>query len=292
LFRVGTCSWKFDSWKGLVYRPGISGSHVDFLREYARIFDTVEIDSWFWSLFPPGVKMPAPHEPREYAEAVPEDFVFSIKVPNAITLTHFYAKQPTAYAAYANRPNPHFLDVGLMTCFLERLAPMRSRLGPLIFQFEYLNRKKMPSLKAFLERLGAFFDGMPGGFDFAVEVRNPDYLIGPYFDFLRRRNLGVVLIEGYYMPPIARVAAEHDIATDGPCVIRLQGPDRSEIEKLANGRWDRIILPQNDSMDAMIEIILRQNMLRKMRTYVHANNHFEGCAPLTIDRLVKRLVVV
>ncbi len=288
LLRVGTCSWKFDSWKGLVYRPGVSGGAAEYLREYARIFDTVEIDSWFWSLFPPGVKMPAPNEPQELAEATPEDFVFSIKAPNSITLTHFYAKQPPTYSAYANRPNPHFLDAGLMTDFLERLAPMRSRLGPLILQFEYLNRNKMPSLEIFLERLDAFFDRLPGGFDFAIEVRNPNYLIRSFFDFLRSRNLGMVLIEGYYMPPIAEVAAEHDIATGGPCVIRLQGPDRSEIEKLSDGRWDRVILPQDESMNALIAI-LRQNMLRKMRTFVHANNHFEGCAPLTIDRLAKRL---
>jgi uncharacterized protein YecE (DUF72 family) len=288
LLRVGTCSWKFDSWKGLVYRSNLSGGPADYLRNYARIFDTVEIDSWFWSLFPPGVKMPTPNEPREFAEAVPEDFLFSVKVPNSVTLTHFYAKQPPVYAAWANRPNPHFLDVGVMTDFLDRLSPMRSRLGPLIFQFEYLNRNKMPSLEAFLDKLDAFFDRMPAGFSFAVEVRNPNYLLKGYFDFLRRRGLGVVLIEGYYMPPIAQVVAEHDIATGGPCVIRLQGPDRSQIEKLADGRWDRVLLPQDESLNAVIAI-LRQNMLRKMRTFVHANNHFEGCAPLTLQRLTQRL---
>ncbi len=288
LLRVGACSWKFDAWKGLVYRPNLSGGPADYLSAYAHIFDTVEIDSWFWSLFPPGIKLPAPNEPREFAEAVPDDFLFSVKVPNSITLTHFYAKQPPVYAAFANRPNPHFLDVGLMADFLQRLAPMRSRLGPLIFQFEYLNRNKMPSLDAFIEKLDAFFDALPAGFSFAVEIRNPNYLVKGFFDFLRRRSLGVVLIEGYYMPPIAEVATEHDIATGGPCVIRLHGPDRSQIEKLADGRWDRVLLPQDESLAAVIAI-LRQNMFRKMRTFVHANNHFEGCAPLTLDRLVKRL---
>ncbi len=288
LLRVGPCSWKFDSWKGLVYRSNLTGGPADYLRAYAHIFDAVEIDSWFWSLFPPGVKLPAPDEPRDFAQAVPDDFLFSVKVSNAITLTHFYAKQPPVYAAWANRPNPHFLDVNLMTDFLQRLAPMRSRLGPLIFQFEYLNRSKMPSLDAFIEKLDAFFDALPAGFSFAVEVRNPNYLVKGFFDFLRRRALGPVLIEGYYMPPIAEVTREHDIATSGPCVIRLQGSDRTQIEKLADGRWDRVLLPQDESLAAVIAI-LRQNMFRKMRTFVHANNHFEGCAPLTLDRLVKRL---
>ncbi|NLH17839.1 MAG: DUF72 domain-containing protein [Phycisphaerae bacterium] len=288
LLRIGPCSWKFDSWKGIVYRANLAGGPSDYLREYARIFDCVEIDSWFWSLFPPGVKLPPPNEPREFAEAVPEDFLFSVKVPNSITLTHFYAKQPPVYADHANRPNPHFLDVSLMTEFLRRLDPMRSRLGPLILQFEYLNRGKMPSLEVFLEKLDAFFDQLPTGYSFAVEIRNPNFLLKGYFDFLRRRGLGVVLIEGYYMPPIAQVAAEHDIATGGPCVIRLQGTDRTQIEKLADGRWDRVLLPQDESLNALMAI-LRQNMFRKMRTFVHANNHFEGCAPLTLQRLIQRL---
>ena len=48
LIRIGTCSWKYDSWKGLVY----SGEHGrNYLEEYSRRYSTVEVDQWFWSLF-------------------------------------------------------------------------------------------------------------------------------------------------------------------------------------------------------------------------------------------------
>jgi hypothetical protein len=36
LLRVGTCSWKYDSWKGLVYDPGRAHRADDYLADYAR----------------------------------------------------------------------------------------------------------------------------------------------------------------------------------------------------------------------------------------------------------------
>jgi uncharacterized protein YecE (DUF72 family) len=50
---------------------------------------------------------------------VPDDFLFTIKAPNAITLTHHYAKQSSRYKHIANQPNPHFLNMDLLKRFLE-----------------------------------------------------------------------------------------------------------------------------------------------------------------------------
>ena len=50
MIRFGTCSWKYDSWKGIVYTESKS---KNYLKEYSQKFNTVEIDQWFWSLFPP-----------------------------------------------------------------------------------------------------------------------------------------------------------------------------------------------------------------------------------------------
>jgi uncharacterized protein YecE (DUF72 family) len=55
-----------------------------------------------------------------------------------MTLTHYYSKQPPASKAYANRPNPYFLDIELLNQFLNLLEPMKDKLGPVMFQFEYL----------------------------------------------------------------------------------------------------------------------------------------------------------
>ena len=184
--RIGTCSWKYDSWEGLVYEPGKRCHPEDYLPDYARHFTTVEIDQWFWSLFPRGVKLPGPDVVKRYAESVPDDFRFTIKAPNAITLTHSYAKQPKGSERTANEPNPHFLSVDLLNRFLEMLEPMHGKLGPIMFQFEYLNKQKMPSMAAFLERLHAFFEKAPAGFQYAIETRNPNYLKAEFLDSLRQ----------------------------------------------------------------------------------------------------------
>jgi uncharacterized protein YecE (DUF72 family) len=286
--RLGTCSWKDDSWRGIVYRPGIQYQQHDFLPDYAKHLNSVEIDQWFWSLFPAGVRLPDPETARIYAESVPDDFVFSVKAPNSITLTHFYSRQPKRYAGHANKPNPDFLNPDLLERFLEAVRPLRAKLGPVMFQFEYLNRTKMPSRKAFLDRLHEFFLRAPSGYTYAIETRNPKYLSKPLFDFLREHRLGFVFLEGYYMPHVGEVFRKFDTFTPACSVIRLHGPDRQAMELFTRKVWDRIVIPRPKSIQAAVDI-LRRNRDRGCVTYVNANNHLEGCAPLTASRFLAAL---
>jgi uncharacterized protein YecE (DUF72 family) len=45
---LGSCSWKYPSWRGLVY----SEKPENYLYEYSRRYDCVEIDQWFYSPIP------------------------------------------------------------------------------------------------------------------------------------------------------------------------------------------------------------------------------------------------
>lgn len=288
LLRIGTCSWKYDSWKGLVYDPDRSYRPDDYLADYARHYSTVEIDQWFWSLFPTGVRLPDPAVSRGYAESVPEDFVFTVKAPNALTLTHHYARQAKGAEEFANRPNAQFLSHALLDQLLARLRPLGGKLGSLMFQFEYLNRQKMPSSDAFLEKLHAFFSRAPREVPFAIESRNPNYLGEPFFRLLEEHRVAFVYLEGYYMPPIREVFERCRPAVADHCVIRLHGPDRKGIEEQAGGTWNRIVSPQPESIAAAAEIYLA-NREHSIRTFVNVNNHFEGSAPLTILRFLERL---
>ena len=87
--RIGTCSWKYDSWAGIIYS---AKSGINYLEEYSKHYNTVEIDQWFWSLFNDAAKLPDERTVKEYNDSVPDDFKFTIKVPNSITLTHHYSK--------------------------------------------------------------------------------------------------------------------------------------------------------------------------------------------------------
>ena len=285
--RIGTCSWKYDSWKGLVYDRGRKYLADDFLVDYSRHFDTVEVDQWFWSLFPGEIAMPKPETVAAYAVSVPGDFVFSVKAPNAITLTHFYSKQPAQFRGWKNRPNPHFLSVELAQRFLDSLEPIRSRLGPVMFQFEYLNSKKMASRDMFYDRLDGFLSRLPAGYEYAVETRNPNYVRPEFFEILRGHNAGAVLLDGYHMPPLRKVA-RHGVHTAPFLVIRLHGPDRPGIERRTGKRWNRIVQPRDRGLEEAAEIV-NEAAKKNVRTYVNVNNHYEGSAPLTIERFLEAL---
>ena len=284
--RIGTCSWKYDSWKGLVYDAGKRYRPDDYLAEYARHFNTVEVDQWFWSLFPGGMALPDPLVADRYAASVPDDFVFSVKAPNSITLTHYYDRETSG--PLRGKPNPRFLDVKLLAEFLERIAPLGTKLGPVMFQFEYLNRQKMASKEEFFEHFSAFISKAPKGYHYAIEIRNPNYLSPAFFEFLGRHKLGFVYLEGYYMPRIGEVLDRFKPFTAPFSVIRLQGGDRADIEAETGGVWNKVISPKPDRIEDAVRIV-RHNRRSKVLTYLNLNNHFEGSAPLTAERFLQRL---
>jgi uncharacterized protein YecE (DUF72 family) len=284
--RIGTCSWKFPSWHGLVYSTPRGINH---LQEYAQHYDTVEVDQWFWSLFgQDSIGLPRPTDVETYRRSVPEDFIFTVKAPNSITLTHFYRKRKTDPLV----KNPNFLSPALLRAFLSLLEPFGVTLGPVIFQFGYLNKKMVDSQEQFQNLLQAFSKQMPSGYQYGVEVRNARYLNRSYFEFLVRSRLCPVLLEGYWMPPITDVYRDWRdlIAEHGSVVIRLLGPDRKGIEKQTGKRWNRIVAPRDEDLPGIVDIT-EDLLARGVNVYLNVNNHYEGSAPLTIERIRSLLSV-
>ena len=282
--RIGTCSWKYDSWKGLIYDAGKSYRPDDYLGDYARRLNSVEVDQWFWSLFPGSIRLPEPRVVRRYAESVPDDFVFTVKAPNALTLTHFYAKKEAGTGEFAGKPNGMFLNIGLLEKFLDRLSPLDKKLGPIMFQFEYLNRQKMASQEDFLGRCAAFVEAAPRTLALAIEPRNPRWLDERYFGFLADHGLSHVFLQGYYMPPMEETYKRHARMLRGAVVVRLHGPDREGMEKATGESWDRIVAPKDEELRRVVEMI-NDMRGRSLTVYLNVNNHYEGSAPLTIARL-------
>jgi uncharacterized protein YecE (DUF72 family) len=278
--RIGTCSWKYPSWHRLVYSVP---KGINYLAEYARKYDTVEVDQWFWSLFgEDSVRLPSLTDAEAYRLSVSDDFRFGVKMPNSVTLTHFYkrAKRDPLIA------NPHFLSISLVETFLSLLTPLEDALGPLMFQFEYLNRQKMASQQRFEELLEGFAQQLPRAHQYGVEVRNARYLSSSYFELLAHIGISPVLLEGYWMPPIAEVYQKWRtlIAAHEFVVIRLLGPDRKGIEKEAGDRWDRIVAAKDEQLMA-ISRVTGDLLSLGVNVFVYVNNHYEGSAPLTIERL-------
>jgi hypothetical protein len=90
------------------------------------------------------------------------------------------------------------------------LEPLSDKIGPLIFQFEYLNKLKMPGgVPQFDDIFGRFLESLPTGFHYSMEARNPNYLNQRYFSFVEKLGLHHVFLQGYYMPSIFDLYKKH-----------------------------------------------------------------------------------
>ena len=273
ILRVGTCSWKYPSWKGLVYSKAAG---IDYLAEYAARYDSVEVDQWFWA-------PPEPGTAAQYASVTPEGFRFTVKLPNALTLTHFYRKKGET----ALRPNPEFLSAAVYSDVLPRLEPLAPKIGMLMLQFEYLNGQKMSSQQELLGRLAGFIDAIPRTLPLAVELRNPWWINRRWFELIAEKGLTHVFLQGYFMPPIFETWKKFGSLLRGSVVVRLHGPDRDGMEKQTGESWDRIVAPKDDELARLVDMV-KDMRDRGLTVYLNINNHYEGSAPLTIERLRDR----
>ena len=282
---IGTCSWNYDSWQGIIYPEQ---KPFNYLKEYSQHYSIVEVDQWFWSLFAGDkVVLPKSSVVQEYAESVPDDFIFSVKVPNSITLTHHYNKKKNTNLV----PNPHFLSIELMDKFLRALEPLGKKIGPLMFQFEYLNKQKMPGgVQHFIDQFGEFANQLPASHNYCIESRNPNYLTDRYFEFLRGQDLHHVFLQGYYMPPIFDLYKKYREQFTDMVVVRLHGPDRKGIEGQTGEDWSQIVSPKDSDIASLAEM-LSDLKNRGVESFVFVNNHFEGSAPRTIARIEESLKV-
>ncbi|MBU0926985.1 MAG: DUF72 domain-containing protein [Spirochaetes bacterium] len=276
---VGTCSWKYPSWEGLVYS---SREPRDFLAEYARAYRTVEVDQWFWSLGKTGAALPRKETVAEYDAATPPGFLFTVKCPDALTLTHHRASRGTGLV-----PNGLFLDPGFFFRFLEAIAPLAPKIGLLMFQFEYLNKQKMESRERFADELSAFLDALPADVPYGVEIRNPRWMDDAWFEALSSRGVAPVLLQGYWMDDVAGILDARGGLLGNAACVRLHGEDREGMEERTGADWSRIVRPKDEELSRIMRSV-DAFLSGGRKVFLNVNNHFEGSAPLTISKILGR----
>ena len=144
----------------------------------------------------------------------------------------------------------------------------------------------MASQDRFLESLEPFVSQLPSGHQYAVEVRNPKYLTEAYLELLAWHGVSPVLLQGYWMPPVAQVYErwQSTIGQQEFAIIRLLGPDRKGIEKETGKQWDRVVAPKDHELGDIADVV--QDLAgRDIEVYLNINNHYEGSAPQTIERI-------
>lgn len=268
LVRFGTSSFSSKDWVGPFYPRGTPAGA--FLTQYAKHFDTVEVDATYYAL-------PSARLVDGWREKVPDGFLLSAKFPKSIVHA---GKTSTPDPTRILEPDATYEDRDV---FLEQMQRMGSKLAYLLIQFPYFNRATFPSEGPFLERLDSFLRDLPKeGFRYAVEIRNKAWLKPTYVDVLRRHGTSMVLVDQAWMPHGDEVTPKLDVLTGPDCYIRLLG-DRKQIEAITK-TWDEEVLDHTDRMLRWATVI-RGMMKQGVRTFVYVNNHYAGHAPTTVRRL-------
>ncbi len=143
-------------------------------------------------------------------------------------------------------------------------------------------------LPQFEEIFGKFVERLPSGYQYCLESRNPNYLNKRYFGFLSSHGLYHVFLQGYYMPSIFDLYKKHREQIEDMAVIRLHGPDRKGIEMATGKDWSEVVAPKDKDISLLAEM-LKDLSTRDVESFTFVNNHFEGSAPRTIEKIVQGL---
>ena len=285
--RLGTSSWAFPGWAGVVYaqRAGEQMLARAGLGAYARhpLLRAVGMDRTFYAPL-------AADEFRHYARMVPPDFRFVVKAHAALTTPIDRLARNVAVTPDVDR----FLDLRyaidrIVTPAVEGLG---SRLGALLFQFPPLGLPYARDPQLFINALATFLDQLPRGPQYAVELRNREMLCGPYADVLARNGVTHCFNVHPRMPGVleqAELLGEHAWLS-GAVVLRwlLHPTQDYEAARERYFPFDRIVDPDAANR-AAVATLLERIVDRGNEAIAIANNKAEGCAPLTLFGLAREL---
>jgi uncharacterized protein YecE (DUF72 family) len=250
---LGTSSFTAPGWDRAFYPQGLAPR--EYLSHYARHYHTLEIDSTFYS-------KPSSATVKGWNAKTPDNFIFAVKVPQAITHEKVLA---------ACQPE--------MDEFIGVMTLLGAKLGPMVLQFPYFNRSAFKTADEFLARLAPFLKCLPRGNLFAVEIRNKSWLTPQFADLLREHNVALVLQDQSWMPGYGELESKFDPITADWTYIRWLG-DRKGIEQLTT-IWDKEVIDRSESMRNWVEVCYRIQK-RGVTIFAYANNHYSGFAPGTL----------
>ena len=296
---LGTSSWSFPGWRGIVYadhhpeqvlaRRGLAAySQHPLLR-------TVGIDRAFY----------APLRESEfaaYANDVPTGFRF---------LTKTYERLLRPFERDGS-PNPLFLDAQYMID--QVIAPvalgLRDRAGPILLQLTPLNlsllatdarRTRADGVKRLLERLATFLSALPSPrasdhWFLSLELRNSELLCADYAALLRSHGVAHCFNVHPTMPEPSRQHAllesfGGDASPDVVCRWMLHPSQTYEPAKDRYAPFTQIVDADDRARDQFASLVLR-GKARSRAAFVIINKKAEGSAPRSVERLAEAMTSV
>ena len=280
---MGTSSWSFPGWAGLVYagRLGADRLSRDGLSAYARhpLLRAAGIDRTFY----------APLDAAGFAghaAQVPGDFRFLVKASQLCT----FPALRDGGGRGGSTPNPRFLDAGFARDAVvgPAVEGLGSRLGVLLFQFPPLPRAFTLEPRRFADRLGAFLRALPRGVPCAVEIRNRELLQPDYAAALSAAGASHGFTVHPSMPGLEEQAALLPVEAQPALVVRwMLGHGRGYEEARAlYAPFDRLVSPDPESRASIAELVARAVRAGK-EGLVIVNNKAEGSSPLSVIELAR-----
>jgi len=286
--RLGTSSWSFPGWTGLVYAREASGEILarEGLPAYARhpLFRTVGVDRTFYG--------PVPVQTfQAWAQSVPDDFRFLVKAHEALTRPRFPLHE--RYGARRGGENPTFLDPAyardaVVGPFVEGLG---AKAGPLVFQFPPQDVQALGGPAAFADRLHAFLAALPPGPLYAVELRNRELVTPDVADVLEDVGAIPVLSVWGHLPPLPQQAWRLRARSASALVVRWMLPPDLGYEEARElyAPFDRLV-NESPAVRGDIAGLVVEALAEGRPVYVTVNNKAEGSAPVSVERLAAEVV--
>jgi uncharacterized protein YecE (DUF72 family) len=268
--RIGTSAFTAAGWENAFYPAGMKPA--DYLTYYATKFNTVEVDSTFY-------RTPSAAVVSGWARKTPDDFVFALKTPQVITHERVCLDCDEEFAE-----------------FVKVADLLGEKLGPILLQFGYFNKSAFKSLDEFLARLKPFLKKLPRDHSYALEIRNKNWFEPRFFDLLREHRVAWAWIDQSWVPRPWELKVKAELLTSDFAYVRLLG-DRKGIEQQltagAKGKeektplWEKVIVDRTAEMKSWAKYLRARALIPK--TFIFANNHYQGYAPETVELFEKIL---
>ena len=243
---LGTSGWSYNEWAGVFY-PTSGTNKLSF---YSKLYKTAEVDSSFYAFPTKGLVL-------GWERHTPDDFVFSVKLPQL--LTH-EKKLELSKGVEAD-----------LVRFLGLLRPLitSGKLGPVLIQLP-----PSFSYQSDFEKLKGFLGRAPEDVKFAVEFRHPSWLREDVWSFLRGRNVANVIVDEPLLPPDTVTTADF-------AFIRWHGRGS---RPWYNYRYS------DRELDGWVPKV-KEVTARVKKTFGYFNNHFRGFAVENSLKMMEKLGV-
>lgn len=205
---IGTSGWSYPHWVKVFYPKNVGPT--DRLIFFSHSFDTVEINNTFYHV---------PYESvvKNWYQSVPKQFVFSVKASRYIT--HLKRlKDPDKTTSL----------------FFKSLKPLKTKLGPILFQLP-------PSFEKNLERLELFLKHLSKKYLYVFEFRHPSWYTADCYKLLKKYAVALCITDlGGKLSPQKVTTHFTYIRLHGPKTYRGQyGRKKLAIWKRRINNWKK-----------------------------------------------------